>query len=72
MKFRAFWDVAPCSLIGEDRRFRVAYCLHNQGDDRCKLEAPPNCPFLIEGWRSMSGAQSTSTKVLQYGSDLNV
>jgi hypothetical protein len=26
------WDIAPCSLIGVDRRFRGAYCLH-QGDD---------------------------------------
>jgi hypothetical protein len=23
LKIRAFWDVAPCSLVGEDRRFRV-------------------------------------------------
>jgi hypothetical protein len=28
MKFRVFWDVAPCS----HRRFRGAYCLHHQGD----------------------------------------
>jgi hypothetical protein len=27
---RAFWDVAPCSLVGVDRRFRGAYCLHYQ------------------------------------------
>jgi hypothetical protein len=31
MKFRVFWDVAPCSLVGVDRRFRDAYCLHQQG-----------------------------------------
>jgi hypothetical protein len=31
MKCRVFWDVAPCSLIGVDRRFRRAYCLHYQG-----------------------------------------
>jgi hypothetical protein len=30
MKIRAFWDVAPCSLIGVDRRFRGLYCLHHQ------------------------------------------
>jgi hypothetical protein len=28
MKFRVFWDVAPCSLTGMDQRFRGAYCLH--------------------------------------------
>jgi hypothetical protein len=26
------WDVAPCSLVEIDRRFRGAYCLHHQGD----------------------------------------
>jgi hypothetical protein len=26
MKFRVFWDVAPCSHIEADRRFRGAYC----------------------------------------------
>jgi hypothetical protein len=33
MKMRAFWDVTPCSLVGVDRRFRGAYCLHHQGDE---------------------------------------
>jgi hypothetical protein len=33
MKIIAFWDMAPCSLIKVDRRFRGAYCLHHQGDD---------------------------------------
>jgi hypothetical protein len=31
MKFRVFWDVAPCSHVEVDRRFRGAYCLHHQG-----------------------------------------
>jgi hypothetical protein len=26
MKIRDFWDVAPCSLVGVDRRFRGTYC----------------------------------------------
>jgi hypothetical protein len=30
---RAFWDMAPCSLVRLDRRFRDAYCPHHQGDD---------------------------------------
>jgi hypothetical protein len=31
-KIRAFWDVVPSSL-GEERRFRCAYCLHHQSDE---------------------------------------
>jgi hypothetical protein len=31
MKFRVFWDVAPCSKVDVDRRFRGAHCLHHQG-----------------------------------------
>jgi hypothetical protein len=31
-KFRVFCDVAPCSLIGVDRRFRGAHYLHHQGN----------------------------------------
>jgi hypothetical protein len=33
MKVRAFWDIALCSLVGVDRRFRGAYCLHDEGDN---------------------------------------
>jgi hypothetical protein len=33
LKFRVFFDVAPCSHVEVDRRFRGAYCLHHQGDD---------------------------------------
>jgi hypothetical protein len=32
-KFRVFWDVAPCSHVEVDRRFRGAYCLHHRPDD---------------------------------------
>jgi hypothetical protein len=35
-----FWDVAPCSLVEIDRRFRGAYRLRHQGDeDRRQLHA---------------------------------
>jgi hypothetical protein len=30
MKFRVFWDVASCSQVQVDQRFRGAYCLHHQ------------------------------------------
>jgi hypothetical protein len=34
LKFRVFWDVAPCSHVAVDRRFRREYCLyHHRPDD---------------------------------------
>jgi hypothetical protein len=30
LKIKSIWDVAPCSLVGVDRRFRGTYCLHHQ------------------------------------------
>jgi hypothetical protein len=27
LKMRNLWDIAPCSLVGVDLRFRCAYCL---------------------------------------------
>jgi hypothetical protein len=30
MKMRSYWGIVPCSLVGVDRRFRGAYCLHHQ------------------------------------------
>jgi hypothetical protein len=33
MKFRVVWDVAPCSHVEIDRRFRGAYRLHHQSDE---------------------------------------
>jgi hypothetical protein len=33
MNFIVFWDVAPCSKVYFDRRFRGAYCLNHQGDE---------------------------------------
>jgi hypothetical protein len=32
LKFRVFWDVARCSQVDVERRFRGAYCLHHQGN----------------------------------------
>jgi hypothetical protein len=32
LKMTAFWDIAACSLIEVDQRFRDAYCLRHQGD----------------------------------------
>jgi hypothetical protein len=32
MKMSVVWDVRLCSLVGADRRFRGAFCLHFEGD----------------------------------------
>jgi hypothetical protein len=32
MEMAAVMDVAPCSVVDVERRFRGAYCLHYQGD----------------------------------------
>jgi hypothetical protein len=29
MKMIAFWDIAPCSVVEVDRRFKGAHCLHH-------------------------------------------
>jgi hypothetical protein len=34
LKMQAFWDVSPCSLFELDRRFRGAYRLQYQSDNR--------------------------------------
>jgi len=31
IKMAVSWDVAPCSVVDTERRFRDAYCLHHQG-----------------------------------------
>jgi hypothetical protein len=33
MKMTVSWDVAPCSLVETDRRFRDVYCLHLPSDE---------------------------------------
>jgi hypothetical protein len=33
MKIRAFWDIAPCSLVVVDRSFTRVYSFHNRPDD---------------------------------------
>jgi hypothetical protein len=31
-----FWNIAPCSLVEVNGRYRDAYCLHRQGDESLK------------------------------------
>jgi hypothetical protein len=39
MKMTAFCDIAPCSLVEIDRRFRSVYCLHD-AESVCTSETP--------------------------------
>jgi hypothetical protein len=33
LKTAVIWDVAPCSLVDSDRRFRDTYCLYQEDDE---------------------------------------
>jgi hypothetical protein len=44
LKMTVFWDVAPCSLVETDRRFRGVYRLHHQGDKHLWKVGP----FLLD------------------------
>jgi hypothetical protein len=37
LKMRDFWNIAPCILVGIDRRFRDAYCLHQPDEGSTHL-----------------------------------
>jgi hypothetical protein len=54
MKFRVFWDVAPCSHVDVDQRFIGAYCLHHQVDEFIAL--------IMEAVRTCE-SRSTSTRL---------
>jgi hypothetical protein len=40
MKMAVFWIVAPCSLVEVYRHFRSVSCLHRQGPDIWRQQAP--------------------------------
>jgi hypothetical protein len=47
VKVTAYWDMAPCSLVEVDRRFRGVYCLHYQGHfPEAIRHIPEGCHFL--------------------------
>jgi hypothetical protein len=35
LNITAFWDIAPCSLVDVDLRFKGAYCVRHQGVHHC-------------------------------------
>jgi hypothetical protein len=59
-KIRTFWDVALCSLIGIDRRFRGAYCLHHQDYE---LPLLLNSGFSNESYRTLVNTLSSYSGV---------
>jgi hypothetical protein len=69
-----FWDVAPCSLVGTDRRFRAAYCFHLQADIALMMEAPDlltTAQALAVGeWGALRGVGKFRTSITRNGSNL--
>jgi hypothetical protein len=59
-----FWDVAPCSLVDTDRRFREAKYLNYQGEDGGSK--------LL--WTRLDGAtsQKTATSYLPWESQMSL
>jgi hypothetical protein len=47
MKFRVFWDLAPCSHVAADRRFRGAFCIEHQGDDEAVRTSETSVNFNV-------------------------
>jgi hypothetical protein len=53
-KMTPFCDIAPCSLVEVDQRFRGAYCLHHQGDDSLTLMLLAVSYLLLRWGETMS------------------
>jgi hypothetical protein len=47
IKYRVVWDVAPCSYVEVDQRFRGASCLHNRPDDGGSMHFSITSLFLL-------------------------
>jgi hypothetical protein len=47
IKMTSFRDIAPCSLIEVDRRFRRAYCLYRRPDDGGRRYIQKCCHLLL-------------------------
>jgi hypothetical protein len=50
-----FSDVAPCSLVEVDRRFRGAYSFHNQGDQN---SSETSVSYAVQYPRRLSSSYS--------------
>jgi hypothetical protein len=62
MMIRDFWDIAPCVIVGVDRRFRGSYCFHHQ------------CALIMEAIRTSETSVYSNYTTQHYipeGSDLN-
>jgi hypothetical protein len=51
LKMTVFWDVAPCSPVETDRRFRGSYCLHHQGHEWWRQQSPLGVYTTQQPWR---------------------
>jgi hypothetical protein len=54
MKFRIFWDVAPCSQVDVVRRFRGAYCLHHRPYDESSMRSKTSVNINLTTGRYIS------------------
>jgi hypothetical protein len=52
MKNASLWDIAPCILVEEDRRFRYVYYLRHQGDGYIPEGSRLHIPSLRENLKS--------------------
>jgi hypothetical protein len=55
------WDVAPCSLVEIDRRFRGVYCLHHQGDDNGNTKLFRNVGKLLPDCTAQNPRRQSSS-----------
>jgi hypothetical protein len=76
VKIRAFWDVAPCSLIGVHRRLKGAYCLHHQDDEYYIMMGTTSIiALMIEAVRTSETSvysYETTWRYIPEGSNLRV
>jgi hypothetical protein len=66
MKTAVFRNVAPCSLVCTDRRFREAYCLDNQDDEYSpNVEKRPHWSSLVRSKVLMATSMKFSLNTLK-------
>jgi hypothetical protein len=65
IKFKVFWDVAPCSHFEVARRFRGVYCLRHQGDESVRT-SETSVPLMMEAVRASETSVDIQLRTRQY------
>jgi hypothetical protein len=68
---RAFWDIAPCSLVGVDRRFRGACCLYHEGDETSQVKISYTNPLKPNGKYVPAALMLSNSSFCMYGLSIN-